>query len=104
MAKGGDVLKYNIRLAFPDIPYVRDEVAAAMGKTYDLLIVMEGDRVRFPFWLAVVLLGLTGISWFLHLSGRASRRSEPIPLARVSTPRDQPAGQEAPLTVQPIEE
>jgi hypothetical protein len=107
----GEVLEYQLKEdlndLFPDIPGGWDQVASALGTSYQFLIVMEADQVRFPFWLGVILLGLTAISWFLHLSVRGAQRSAPLQLTHgpeKPAPRDQPGDPEKPIAVQPMEE
>jgi hypothetical protein len=110
----GELLTEEIKAIVPAIPYVRDPVAVGLGDAYQFLVTMDpgqGPGVYFHFWLGVVLLGLTGISWFLHLSMRGTKRSEPIPVPRAApektvapSPRSPPPDKDAPIVVQPIEE
>jgi hypothetical protein len=71
----------------------------------------DAPGVQFHFWLGVVLFGLTGMSWFLHLSMRGVEQSTPIPVPQATpektsppSPRSPPAGKDAPIVVQPLEE
>jgi hypothetical protein len=107
----GELWAEEIKQIFPNIPNVRDPVANALGTSYQFLLNLEKDHVQFPFWLAVFLLGMTGISWFLHLSMRGAQRSAPLPLARqdpektpAGNPRGASFGKDSPIVVQPIDD
>jgi hypothetical protein len=84
----GEVLEYLIQSGlsdflpdFPDLtaPVVTN-VAGALGFAYYWLIELERDNLSFYVFL--VILGLTFISWVTHRSTRGRRRGKPLTVAR----------------------
>jgi hypothetical protein len=87
----GQALEYHLRTQhlLPDIPEVTNPLAHGLGVAYLFLWnLSESDPVAF--YVGLILLLLTGISWVTHLSARGRRRSRPIPLSPPEVSRRPP--------------
>jgi hypothetical protein len=86
--EGGEILEKEILENVPEVPAwlrernvppLTEKAAALLGQGYDLLCVLA-ETDDLCFWVGLVLLGLTLISWIMHRSLSGRRTGAPVVL------------------------